>query len=263
MPVESKVEVNMNGYLYIASGDKYINQSIVSACSLRKVDKSANITLVTDRKIKDSIFSQIIVCPMDYSLIDKVRYIYDKSPYDKTFFLDVDTHFCENCNELFDLLNYFDVCMAAAPAENEIIVKKNPMVGYVPYNTGVIIFKKNKENKFLFEEWNRIFVERLKSGSCEKQINPKETDQASFGLALLNSTVKTYVLPNIWNARIPFFINLKGKVKIIHGWETNYEKIEKFINETSDQRCWDPYRRKCVYRRLSIIDSVFDKFFRK
>lgn len=243
----------MQGYLYIACGEKFVQQAIISANSLRRVDKKAHITLITDHSIENNVFNYIIICPMDYSLIDKVRYIYEKSPYEKTFFLDVDTYFYDDCKELFKLLDYFNICMAAAPAEREVVIEGKSLIGYRPYNTGVILFRKNKHNEHLFKEWYRIFVERLNSNQCEKHINPEETDQASLGLALLHSDARVYVFPNIWNARVPFFINLKGEVKIIHGWELDYEQMRPIINETTAQRCWDPFKQKCIYKESSFF----------
>ena len=55
------------GYLYIAFGQKYINEATVSATSLRKVDKVAHITLITNEKIKNKLFDNVIIKEMEYN----------------------------------------------------------------------------------------------------------------------------------------------------------------------------------------------------
>lgn len=46
----------MKGYLYVAVGEQFLKEAIFSARSLRKVDNTAHINLVTDKKIKNAVF---------------------------------------------------------------------------------------------------------------------------------------------------------------------------------------------------------------
>ena len=148
------------GYLYIATGDKYIKEGIVSATSLKKLNERAYITLVTDKKINNSLFDEVIIRPVDVKhfkegLLYKVRHIYNCSPYEKTLFIDTDTYFCNDCQEIFETLDFFDIAVAPDPTDpNKAKSPKNNKVlaACEVYNTGVILFQKNLNNELFFQK---------------------------------------------------------------------------------------------------------------
>jgi hypothetical protein len=232
------------GYLYIASGELHRKHAIISAKSLRTVDDKAHIILVTDKESKAlSIFDKVIIRTMEYSYIDKVKYIYEESPYEKSFFLDADTYFYSNCRGLFELLDFFDLCIAAAPGEDEIVINGRVITGYVPYNSGVIIYRKNSKTKILFEDWLRTYTQRLKTNAHD------EGDQVSLSIALMHSESRVYVLPYAWNARLPYFVVLNKDVKIAHGFSNNYAQVGARLNASTRLRCWNPHTSRCIYRK--------------
>lgn len=239
------------GYLYIANGSRYVREAIFSAISLRKISKDAHITLITDKPLKAGVFDSILVfagkiANFQQALNYKIKHLYTNSPYKKTFFLDSDTYFYADCSELFAMLDYFDVCIALAPLDRHPVHVDNKLFSSCPsYNTGVIVYKKNYRNKFLFEKWEKNYSLKLK-----RQALGKETDQTSFMQAFIKSNSKCYIVPNIFNVRIPYYINLAGGVKIIHGRHQDYKKLEKKINITFANRSWDPVGQKCVYREI-------------
>ncbi len=249
MEAKQNMRIPKCGYFYIATGEKYIKELNISARSLKRVDKTAHITLITDKAIKNDIFDNVKICSTNFtsrteSLAYKVKHIYSESPYDKTFFIDTDTYFYDNCDMLFKLLNYFDILMTMSPADiNYAHIDGKPLTGCAPYNSGVMVFRKNSKNEMLFKKWDQIYEEKLRSGSLGA-----ENDQTSFMEALLTSEAKVYVLPNIFNARIPYYLTLNGLVKIVHGrWAGDYEKLRRKINKSSSHRGWDPTRRRCTF----------------
>ena len=52
------------GYLYIAIGARYVDEAIISAKSLRKVDENAHITLITENNFKEHVFDKLIIYKM-------------------------------------------------------------------------------------------------------------------------------------------------------------------------------------------------------
>jgi hypothetical protein len=182
--------MNECGYLYITAGNpKYIQEAITSATSLRSVDPSAHTTFVTDKELDGSLFDRIVVRPMAFKsreagLAYKTKHIYLDSPYGRTLFLDTDTYFYEPCQALFGLLDYFDVCMAVAPADtNEPLINGKPLTACFPYSTGVIGFKKNDRNELLFKTWHESYETKLREGTLRYE----ESDQTSFTEASLHS----------------------------------------------------------------------------
>lgn len=256
------------GYLYIATGDKYIQEAIVSATSLKKLNDRAQISLVTDEKLNHPLFDEIITPPVkienfQQGLLYKVRHIYEASPYDRTLFIDTDTYFCEDCQDIFETLDFFDLALVPAPSDlNKAKSPKTQQIlkACVPYNTGVILFKKSLNNDFLFKRWLEIFEAKVVNNSLRETW---ETDQTSFIEAWLEAQSKVYVLSYAWNARTPLFLNFSEPVKIIHGRHDDYERIEKELNKprkntpAANHRCWLPVENRCI-----TLEEVRQKNFK-
>jgi hypothetical protein len=239
------------GYLYIVGGgQKYVDEAIQSARSLKRVHSDAHLTLITDKESSNSVFDQVIVrADGDFStwrggLAYRVEHIYKDSPYKKTLFVDSDTYFYESCEPIFELLEHFDVCMASAPVgQDTVSVNGKVLSAYTLYNCGVIAFRKNDENEFLFSEWQRNYQRKLENW---KEGVTKGNDQSCFMEALLFAKSRVYVLTNLWNARTPKAISLRGTVKIVHGRHDDFEALREKINVTHKERFWDPYQEKCI-----------------
>jgi hypothetical protein len=239
------------GYLYIAGGNQtYMQEAVISAQSLRRVDPNAHITLITDKEAQSDIFNQIVIRSRgDFSswksgLAYKVEHMYVDSPYEKTLFLDSDTYFYENCEAIFDLLDHYDIGVAGALVDQGILeVNGKVLTVYTPYNTGVIAYRKNACNEQLFKEWKAAYAHKLEA---VKLGTTRGNDQASFMEALLRVESRVYVFSNLWNARIPKCIALKGNVKIVHGRHDDYKALGAKLNATSEERFWNPHREKCI-----------------
>ncbi|MGC9504483.1 hypothetical protein [Baaleninema sp.] len=275
------------GYIYVATGHKYVQEAAVSAKSLKNVDRHANITLVTDCPTKETVFDRVEIEALAgrksqgkedgqnetaydsnwiAALLYKVKHMYEPSPYEKTLFLDTDTYIYDSCDELFDLLDYFDLCISIAPGERaHPYIDGKPMRGYVPYNTGVIAYRKNEKVQRFFAAWDRIYTEKLYNNSLN---HVGESDQTAFMEAWLEVDIKIYVLPhNIWNARLPFFMLLNDPVRIVHGRHSDYEKLRTKLNSYLGHRCWHPQREECLYRRKNFkyysqrLSTKFQEFW--
>jgi hypothetical protein len=264
------MEKHVSGYLYVVAGQKYIDEAIISAGSLRHVNPDAHITIIADREVRGDLFDQTIVRPMENrslreeSLYDqawkegltfRVKHIYNESPYEKTLFIDSDTYFYDGCEGIFDLLDYFDISMAIAPNDRTpTFVNGKCLTGYTPYNCGVILFKKNSKNEALFKQWFNIYEQKLKKNALHSR---GESDQTSFMEALLESESRIYTLANEWNARLPFFLNLTEPVKVVHGRYGDYDQLRKKINWPVEQRCWNPQQKKCIYKKKNIFYYLY------
>jgi len=246
--MDNQLKLLDKGYLYIATGQQYIDEAISSVKSLKKQNTLAHATLITDQDLNIPEFN--VIKSMDIGLwgesswkkgiLFKVKGL-QASPYKKTFFIDSDTYFCGNCDELFEILDYFDLLISHAPADINIIkVNDIPLHGYTPYNTGVIVFNQTKWVLNFFKKWIEIY-----SGKFQNFPH----DQPAFMEALLFCNLKIYVLHSIYNYRIPFIIStLPAKVKIIHGRHSNYEELSEIINSRLMNRAWIPRENRCIFK---------------
>jgi len=237
------------GYLYIASGKGCVNSAMLSAKSLRQYDREAYITLVTDVDPGAAVFDEVVIREHNASnrgenLFYKVRNIYGGATCENTLFVDADTYFYGDPSELFRILDHFDVCMAKAPADANLApLDGDPLTGYTPYNTGVILFRKNADTEKLFGDWEKLHRRNV---TAAPEMGYPWPDQVAFMEALLPSKARMYALSAVWNARFPFPISLNGPVMIAHGRHDDYEWLRRRMNGTLAPRCWDPARQKCT-----------------
>lgn len=258
------------GYLYVTSGSKYLQEAYDSAGSLRRVEPSCSITLVTGSQVQSPLFNHVILRPHDPFLEEKfdpltwrLKWIYHDSPYEKTLFLDSDTYVSEAVSSVFQILDQFDICIAPGPnmyATCSIAGERVP--GLLAYNCGVIAFRKNAITEDLFDRWFQIYQEKMRK-SAGNLPRDQAGDQVSFVEAAMAAKARLYVLANTWNARIPYYLQLRGTVRIIHGRSNNLERIRARINVTTQQRCWDPEKRICIYKNRSRLQSLIRRIRRR
>lgn len=250
------------GFLYVATGNKYILEAERSAKSLKRHSKSARIALVTNKPLVSNLFDEIIIVDHE-NLSDwksglgfKVEGLL-RSPFEKTFFLDTDTYFTDDVHELFRALDFFDLLISHAPNDiSKIKINDKKLEGLSPYNTGVIVYNNSEKIKSLFFHWRDLY-----SSKSEKY----SSDQPAFMEALLNHHIKIYVLSYIYNFRTPSFITLPPlKVKIIHGRTSNYEKLDRILNKHQhNHRTWSPYWGMVFknYRRFRSVKNFLISIF--
>lgn len=236
------------GYLYAATGKQFTDEAAASVRSLRRFNSDVHVTLVTDKACTYAEFDSIQIVDFDSSDINwKKGLLYkalalQNSPYERTFFVDTDTYFTEECAELFDLLEYNDILIAHSPADvSKVVIDGKKIEGYHPYNTGVIVYKKTPEVVQLFKDWLTAYQEKF-------DIYP--SDQTPFMEALLKNKVRLYVLLPFYNFREHFMVSLPpGRVKIIHGRPRDVIDLEKRINANIGHRTWLPRREKIIFRQ--------------
>jgi hypothetical protein len=244
-----------DGYLYIAHGERYLKEAITSAASLKKVDKEAHATLITDAPFAAPVFDRVIVkertLPEEfaYEYMHKVKHMYSSSPYRRTMFLDTDTYFYRNCRGLFNLLDYWDACLCQDPVDS--ISSAGGDDGYQPYNTGVFIFLKSEANEVFFNKWLEIYKEQ-----CAQANGKYMPDQPALARAVLESRMRVYAMRNNYNARVQYYIGLVGNVSIVHGRFSDFERLKKKLHPTTQSRGWDPYKQKCYYYRRNIFTRL-------
>jgi len=247
------------GYLYVATGEKYIEEALTSLRSLRKVTKSVHATLVTDEPIELPEFDMIKIVQLDNpnpeewksGILYKVLAL-QNSPYQETFFVDTDTYFCASCEELFRLLNYYDLLICHAPSDVSVVKVNNQYLeGYYPYNTGVIVYNKTAKIEKLFEDWLKMYQLKFKD---------YPHDQPAFMDALLFNPIKIYVLLPIYNFRTPHFVTLPPKnVKILHGRPKNFEALAQKINPVLEHGTWHPQKQTIFTRKATLKQKIYNR----
>src|SRR5690606_25020653 len=115
------------------------------------------------------------------------------SPFDRTVFLDSDTFVCNPIDEIFELLDYFDMASTLDVKGCSVNFWKEYQPDYKiklkgvlhEFNTGVVGFKKNSAVSLFLQEWLSI----------HRELN-MYADMPTFREAFLRHPIKIGVLPH-------------------------------------------------------------------
>ncbi|WLE95551.1 MAG: hypothetical protein QTN59_12775 [Candidatus Electrothrix communis] len=223
------------GVVYVATGEKFVTEALISVRSVKKQMPGLPITLFTDLQDlvghpPEGVDAVFHLTQVTNSCLDKMYPLVD-SPYDRTLFLDTDTYLCDRVDELFDVLDQYDIAAAHPPYRVQYQLPDIPECFPEP-NTGVIAFKKTSEALEVLHDWPIEYKKQLASASKPHH------DQHSFRAALYHSAARFLVLPQEYNFRNigPNFAGKGSRVKIIHGRHANFERLESRLNANFDYR---------------------------
>ncbi len=211
------LESNEKGYIFTAFGENFYKECINSVRILKKTT-NLPIHLITDQKeISDSeksLFFSWRYMP-NLHVRSKVDYI-SLSPFNKTIYLDTDIIVVKKIDELFKLLDNFDILATLDTArKRENISKKIKEYNNIPYsfgevNSGLLCFNKYAKDKIL-KKWPSYFYKYMnQSGGW---------DQPSLRILLWKSKASLYILPPEFNIRSKKLLAKVKKNKDLFGVE--------------------------------------------
>lgn len=231
------------GILYITTGDDpYYTQAIDSCRSAKKEMPQIQTAIITDHNNPSKIFDNIIQKEdmHDGDLWKGKPAFINESPFEQTLFVDSDTYFVNSINEIWDILDYYDIAAAHTTHRRYDGPVPIPMA---EYNTGVILFEKNKNTELFFNDWEK------NHGELGENIHGTHIkDQPSFRHCLFQHTavknnIKFLTLAPEYNALIGNNVGfLRGEVKIIHSEPKGltFEEVAKLIDSTTEKRVYFP-----------------------
>tara|TARA_R100000030_G_scaffold81206_1_gene63932 strand:- start:342 stop:1085 length:744 start_codon:yes stop_codon:yes gene_type:complete len=205
------------GVIYIAFGKNFVKEMLISAESVKKHNPNLHITAFIDQGVDSPFVDEVKIISAKH-LRPKIDYI-DQTPYEQTLFLDTDTIIDRNIEDMYDLLDNFDLAGTHDLARKRIKYS-NVMPEYrdIPYafseiNTGVLVFNSSEKVMNLWKEWRKNFY---------RYYNYCPWDQASFRFSLwqaIQGGLKFYVFPVEYNIRS----------------KANREKQRKFHHEFGEE----------------------------
>lgn len=249
------------GFVFAAIGNKYVDEAINAATSIKRHMPDANICLFTNETISVEVFSEVRILEApepDFKGIKLYKpFALMHSPYDVSVFLDSDTYMCYPCPELFEMTAHADLVLAHDTADMSLpVVDGKPLANFYPYNSGVMAFKRSQSTKVFLECWY---------GKLDKEFEEHPWDQRAMMASILVNDIKVYVLQPVYNCRTNFVVSLPQlPVKIIHGRDINFEKVEKRLNKVLKNRVWMPKRQKIILKRQrNVVFGFFRKVYLK
>ncbi len=256
------------GFLYIAIGKRYLIEAEISVRSLKRFTKYPACLITGDEEYKNELFDIIIREKMPGDFVAKIIGV-AKTPFERTVYLDNDTFICAPIDEMFDVLDFFDMCMMPfhflhsynffSTYNPEFKLKYEKIIP--EYHFGVMVYRMNDAVKNLMADWLVKHEEMHIKADC-----------SSFREAYFDH------IPFVRIAPLPFEYNYHGtfsigvaynEIKIIHErlgerWNTlttvmlPYEKMEKKATRINKYHCkrfiipyvgvipytWSPYNIK-------------------
>jgi hypothetical protein len=161
------IEVKQDrGVLYVATGPSHIRAALRSARTVRDTNPSLPIHLFADSTAHGFNFSAEsgpltswaeIADPHSRSKVDYMV----RTPFARTLYLDTDTRVLCGLNDLFGLLDRFDVALAHAHRRGGA-TRQEGWVSRIPeafpmFNSGVILYNLNAETMPFFETWQQSY----------------------------------------------------------------------------------------------------------
>lgn len=224
---------NNEGFILVATGQKYRDEAIQAVASIRKHGGGRKVALVTDH-IDTSIeahFDIVTYHPnANFNYRDKISPLI-KLPFKRCLFVDSDVTFIGGVDELFEMLKVFDFIGSFAPVRWCQWKDENAPESFVEINSGVIGLRRSSKQRKLIRKWLKIYDNAGVS-----------FDQASLRSALWWASakidLKSWVLPMEYNLRTPkpWLTGCGIPVKIIHGRmdEQEVTKLADYLNQDID-----------------------------
>jgi hypothetical protein len=234
------------GILYIAFGDSFTKEGVMSYLSLRRHMTDVKVCFMTDRV--DLLNSYLV---SDVNLIvnkiqprhirSKVDFV-SKTPFKKTLYLDSDTLIVRDLSDIFDSLDRFDVALTHDFARKrkkyaDIIPEYNEIpYSFSEVNGGVFAYSMNERTEKFLQLWHHYFYKYFDKTNG--------WDQVSLRISLWQSEVKLFHLPVEFNIRS----------KAVR------EKQDRFKHEYGEQhmapRIYHMHYDPEVHRGVYNIDSL-------
>lgn len=200
--------MNNKGIIYIAFNNAFVQESFLSAESVKRFMPDIPITLFTDKDVKCDFIDDIIRISPKH-IRSKVDYI-TESPYENTLYLDSDTVVMMDITDMFEVLKRFDVGFVHDYARKRDNYCKIKEYADIPYsfsevNGGIMSFNNSDNTKEFLSLWQKKFYEYKNATNG--------WDQVSLRIALWQSNVRIHHYPIEYNVRPS---SIRDKVKRNH-----------------------------------------------
>jgi hypothetical protein len=227
------------GIIYSATGQKYVAEAYRSALSSLHHNPEIQHIVFCDEAPPEQPPANLWFVPAErganpYS--DKIRNT-QRSPFDRTIYLDTDTHVCGRITELFDLCQRFDIAAAHTPGYTQCGDPELPWSFY-EFNTGVLVLHKTPAVDDFLRNWRETYDSWVEAPAFTGAGRLEgAADQPAFRRCLWNNNLRLCTLGPEYNYRYGFVGRLIGEAKIIHGRAPDFDKLSAALNaETGKPR---------------------------
>lgn len=250
--------VPSQGFLYIATGKRFIEEAKQSVSSLKKHMPTAKTCCFTDdldsaRGHFDTV--QLLTAP-HRNFFEKIPPL-SLSPFDATIFVDTDTIFAAPMLEVFDLLNRFEIAVVDDPY---LSGREDIPSCFAHMNTGLIAYRNSQRVRSFFTKWLQAYEEDYAASEDKEH----EHDQGSFQSMLYHSDLRLYILPVEYNFRLtsPQMARVWARIKMIHARHPRLQELSEELNKEWQVRVVWPNWTHFFRSKLFLVDQRQGRFIR-
>lgn len=178
------------GAIFCATGEGYVALAARAAESVRRHAPDIEIDLYTDKPVDFPVFSRIhlLETPWHRSKLDAMA----STRFERTLYLDADLFVVANIDDMFAVLERFDIAMAHDAERNSPLcfaTWRKPLPASFPqFNAGVVAYRRTPEVIEFLRTWSRTVRE-----------NGHRFDQLSLRELVWDSDLRVAVLPEEFN----------------------------------------------------------------
>lgn len=196
------------GFVYVATGKTYVDEAADSARSVRKFHREP-ICLITNEPVSHPEFDQVIVKPELRNDVSS-KLAMAEAPFEMYLFLDSDTLIAAPLDEIWQLLEAFDVAVPASLGGYHYTLPGVSPAFREP-STNVIGFRRSPTLDEFFKLWKKYF------DAYETEMG-REWDQRSFRHAAYETrALRLCFLGDEWSLSPYPGAALCRDVRIFHG----------------------------------------------
>jgi lipopolysaccharide biosynthesis glycosyltransferase len=262
------------GVLYCATDEVYQKRARLSAYSLKHNNPTLSCCLITNTEVKDEIWDHLIISEKSENgfhqyMLDKITAL-SLSPYEKTLYLDSDTYILDDINELFSLLDRFDIALCHGhdrqkryliqtgqiPIKGTLVKAISDAIPYAfaPLQGGLILYRKNETIEKFLKDLADLYISKH-----------FYDDQVSIRELLWKSNINFYILPPEYNFNSIEVLKYwkkhgfrHAKPKIFHYSSNKNINIQDEIrhvlrNRETLYRNEQPFQREIIKTKLKLL----------
>jgi hypothetical protein len=224
------------GVLYIAFGKQYQCEALASIAAVRSFHPRLPCCIITDSDIEPlPAYVKILLRAPEAKHIfrAKPRYLRE-SPFDRTLFLDTDTTTVRPIEDLFRLLDRFDIGAYMLPSYIYY-----PKYGYlICANSGVILFQRCKAVSETFDRWLELFDQKVATEASASSYPFHDDPHLMY--AICEGQARVVPLPASMNFHILDPIITASPIHIVHGRHPDPVGLARLMDRGRASEIWDP-----------------------
>lgn len=228
------------GFVYVATGAKYVAEAAASAATLRRHHPGHPICLITDVARGPVFWDDLVVIAQPaFGFRDKLHM--QLAPYARCVFLDADTTVCGDISPVFTILERYDVCGVQLSEGQDYVMEGGIPHAFPEMNGGIVGFRKTAATQGFFALWAKFYDEFRALNRDGHYHYANVGDQKSLRAALWHSSARHACIGGEFNF-IPFRLELASlPVAVIHTRATaNLDALARRLNARLGRRCYVP-----------------------